>query len=45
MPPKAKISRENIIQTALEIVREQGDAALNARVMLHSSEDSFMIYK
>lgn len=31
MPPKAKISRENIIQTALEIVREQGDAALNAR--------------
>ena len=31
MPPKAKISRENILATALDILREKGESALNAR--------------
>ncbi|MBO7740226.1 MAG: TetR/AcrR family transcriptional regulator [Clostridia bacterium] len=31
MPPKVKVTKENIIKTALSLVREQGDAALNAR--------------
>ena len=31
MPPKVKVSRENIVQTAVEIVRRQGAEALNAR--------------
>lgn len=31
MPPKIKITKENIIETAVNIVRENGDQALNAR--------------
>lgn len=31
MPPKVKITREDVIRVATEIVRERGDAALNAR--------------
>ncbi|MBE6620195.1 MAG: TetR/AcrR family transcriptional regulator [Ruminococcaceae bacterium] len=31
MPPKVKITKEDIIQTALTLVREGGEASLNAR--------------
>ena len=31
MPPKVKITKEEIIEAALRIVRESGDEALNAR--------------
>ncbi|MBQ4120914.1 MAG: TetR/AcrR family transcriptional regulator [Clostridia bacterium] len=31
MPPKVKVTKEDIIKTTLSLVREQGDAALNAR--------------
>lgn len=31
MPPKVKITKQEIIEAALKIVREQGDIALNAR--------------
>lgn len=31
MPPKTKISREDIIKTAVELVREKGAEAVNAR--------------
>lgn len=31
MPPKAKIDKQTIINTAIEIVRESGSSALNAR--------------
>lgn len=31
MPPKVKITKENIIQTAVNIVRSQGAGALNSR--------------
>ena len=31
MPPKVKISREDIIKTAVELVRECGEQAINAR--------------
>ena len=33
MPPKVKVSKENIVQTAFDIVRQQGAQALNARVV------------
>ena len=33
MPPKVKISREHIIATAVEIVRQSGAQALNARTI------------
>lgn len=33
MPPKVKITREEIIQTALALVREQGVEAVNARAV------------
>ncbi|MGN0628174.1 MAG: TetR/AcrR family transcriptional regulator [Oscillospiraceae bacterium] len=33
MPPKVKITKENIISTAVEIVRESGAEALNARAL------------
>ena len=33
MPPKIKVTRHSIIETALDIVREGGDAALNARTI------------
>ena len=31
MPPKVRITKEEIIEAALRIVRESGDEALNAR--------------
>ena len=31
MPPKVKITKENIVNAALNIVRKDGAAALNAR--------------
>lgn len=31
MPPKVKITKENIIQTALELLRKKGESAINAR--------------
>lgn len=31
MPPKVKITKEDIIQTALKLIREGGEASLNAR--------------
>ena len=33
MPPRIKVTKENIIHTAMEIVREQGADALNARTI------------
>ena len=33
MPPKIKVTKENIINAAVEIVRTNGDAALNARTI------------
>ena len=33
MPPKIKISRENIINTALDVVRINGENAINARTI------------
>ena len=31
MPPKIKITKEEIVQSALELIREGGEASLNAR--------------
>ncbi|MBP3368131.1 MAG: TetR/AcrR family transcriptional regulator, partial [Clostridia bacterium] len=31
MPPKVKITKEDIVKTALELVRAEGEEALNAR--------------
>lgn len=33
MPPKSKIKREDILATAVALVRQSGDAALNARAV------------
>jgi AcrR family transcriptional regulator len=33
MPPKVKITKENIIKTAVELVRANGEGALNARAI------------
>lgn len=33
MPPKVKISKEDIISASVEIVRRSGDTALNARIV------------
>ena len=33
MPPKAKITKEDIIQAAVDIVRNKGEQALNARML------------
>lgn len=33
MPPKVKITKEDIVQTALSLVREKGESAINARVI------------
>lgn len=33
MPPKTKTTKESIVSAAMDIVREQGDAALNARTV------------
>ena len=40
MPPKVKITKQEILQTALELVRKEGQEAVNARsiaAMLHCS--------
>ncbi len=31
MPPKVKVTKQDIVQTALELLRKDGEAALNAR--------------
>ena len=36
MPPKVKITKEEIIETAVELVRENGEGALNARAIAGS---------
>lgn len=36
MPPKVKITKEDIIITALELVRNQGEEAINARAIASS---------
>ena len=33
MPPKVKISKEDILQTAIELVRKGGEEAVNARAI------------
>ena len=33
MPPKVKITKEDIIKTAIELVRREGTGALNARAI------------
>ena len=33
MPPKAKVTKEDIVNAAVGIVRQQGDQAINARVL------------
>ena len=33
MPPKVKITKEHIIETATELVRENGESAINARTI------------
>ena len=33
MPPKVKVSKEDIVNAAFEIVRQHGDQAINARVL------------
>ena len=33
MPPKVKITKENIVSTALSLVRECGAEAINARAI------------
>ena len=33
MPPKVRITKEDIIHTAVEIVRRDGTGAINARVI------------
>ena len=33
MPPRPKVTREDIVSTALDIVRESGETALNARAI------------
>ena len=33
MPPKVKITKEEIIKTAMELIRERGNEALNARAI------------
>ena len=33
MPPKVKVTREQIVQAALALVRESGAQALNARAV------------
>ena len=33
MPPKAKVTKEDLVRTAAEIIREEGEEALNARAV------------
>ena len=46
MPPKVKITKQDIIDTALALIREGGESALNARAIaaaLNCSTQSFPI--
>lgn len=36
MPPKVKITKEDILKTAIDLVREKGATALNARAIAHA---------
>ena len=36
MPPKVKITKEDIVQAAVELVRENGEQAINARAIAHA---------
>ncbi|MBO5786904.1 MAG: TetR/AcrR family transcriptional regulator, partial [Clostridia bacterium] len=40
MPPKARITREDITATALALVREKGEGAINARAIANSLQCS-----
>lgn len=40
MPPKVKITKADIVRAAMEIVREKGDGALNARSLAQALECS-----
>ena len=40
MPPKVKITKQEIIQTALELLRRNGDRAINARSLAHELDCS-----
>ena len=40
MPPKARITREDITATALTLVREKGESAINARAIANSLQCS-----
>ena len=31
MPPKVKITKDNIVETAIELIRKGGEVSLNAR--------------
>ena len=33
MPPKAKVTKGDLVRTAAEIIREEGEEALNARAV------------
>ena len=40
MPPKVKVTKENIIKTALDLIREEGVQAINARSLAASLQCS-----
>ncbi|MBO5767660.1 MAG: WHG domain-containing protein, partial [Clostridia bacterium] len=40
MPPKARITREDITATALALVREKGEGAINARAIANALQCS-----
>ena len=40
MAPKVKITKERIVQTAIELIREQGESAINARSIAAALECS-----
>lgn len=40
MPPKRKLTKEGIEEAALEIVRREGEGALNARAIAHELDSS-----
>ena len=36
MPPKVKITKENIVETAIELIKKEGEVSLNARSIASS---------
>lgn len=44
MPPKAKVTREMILQTVFQITREQGFEAVNARSIAESLNCSTALF-